>query len=583
MFSHKTTIALSIPLTLACNVEQAIQDLIDEHGVTWDTTTTDSTGSVTPTGGEEFPTTSGGMGASEGAGGSSSTGSNSSTDFDADTSTGNPIDQPPVLDFKGIPAEIKTAKFVDLVATCEDDIGVKEVRFLVDGTPIASVQDPPFEAKWTVKATDEDGPRVLVAECEDSGGNVVSQEHPTMVKLPESGTEAWSKLFPSKNWSTEALDASAASDGSWWVCGYDSDGGIGGAVSMWVAHFGPDGTILFNQLISRGPGFSGTCAGIEAFPDDPHRAALTGTWVKDWVSPLLWTGVVDDTQDPFVIAKNEDNYLGEVGNDVTVTADHEVRITGYRIAGSNSILMYRAFTFQEGQADLAHFAADEYDSDVVDGQDAGEAIVALPDGRSLIAGRAVHKDWKKPRGIVAMVSTGHQIVKDAEGGWPLVSSLTEVEEDGFNDLNVTPDGIVAVAGWWKEDNKARRPRLVNFSIGDPSMIESYTQPAVGSDFIGQSLARLSSGPVMVAATKSDPVEKEDIWIEQYSESGWSVDVADTVWPKSFAGFFHDSDAPRAIRINALDHILVVGFETIQTFKNGKLVTVRQAWLRAFNG
>ena len=116
-----------------------------------------------------------------------------------------------------------------------------------------------------------------------------------------------------------------------------------------------------------------------------------------------------------------------------------------------------------------------------------------------------------------------------------------------------------------------------------SKIQRKAQPAAGDDFVAESIALLSTGPVMVAATKSDPVQKDDIWIEQYTGTGWGVDIEDKVWPKTFSGFFQGNDAPHAIRVNALDEILVVGYETIQTFKNGKSVSVRQAWVRVFEG
>ncbi|MCY1013394.1 Ig-like domain-containing protein [Nannocystis pusilla] len=572
--TDKTILALAIPLALACNVEQAIQELIDEHGITWDTSAADSTGGIPTTDGGWSPTTSAAEAGGDGGSGPTS---------DASTSTGAQLDLPPALEFSVTPEDVQSAMFVDLAATCEDDVAVAEVRFSVDGVLLATVAAPPFEAKWPVKSTDEDGPRTVRAECEDTVGHVVFDEKVIGVTLPESGSEAWSVLMPSKNWSTEALDASAAPDGSWWVCGYDSDGA--GEASMWVAHFGPDGAILFNELISRGPGFYGTCSGIEVFPDDPHRAALTGSWIKDGLSPLLWTGVVDETHESFVIAKNEDNYLGEVGNDVAVTVDHQVRITGYRLAGSNSILTYRAFTFSEGETHLAHFAADEYDS-LAPGDlklDAGEAIVALPDGSSLIAGRAVDPKLGLSRGIVALVGANHQIVKDPGNGWPFMMTLTQPESEGYGDITVTPDGLVAVAGWWSQFDQARRPRLVHFDLTDPANVDAYTQPALGDDFVGQSLARLSTGPVMVAATRSDPVEKDDIWIEQYTADGWNVNGEDEVWPKTFTGFFHGNDAPHAIRVNALDTFLVVGYETIQTVKDGQPVTIRQAWLRGFEG
>jgi hypothetical protein len=37
-----------------------------------------------------------------------------------------------------------------------------------------------------------------------------------------------------------------------------------------------------------------------------------------------------------------------------------------------------------------------------------------------------------------------------------------------------------------------------------------------------------------------------------------------------------------VRANALDQILVVGFETVAALQDGKPVPVRRAWMRAFN-
>lgn len=573
------------PLTLlvlgACNTEQAYWDLINGHGVTWDTTAASTGSEPWDSTSNAAPTTSSGGGGGDGASNSTDTTSGTSG-FDAGTSTGVQLDQPPEVKLSVTPEDVESAVFVDLAVTCTDDVGVTEVRFFVDDALLAAVTELPYTAKWPVKSTDKDGPRTVRAECEDTAGQVVVDEHVVDVTLPASGSEAWSVTMPSKYWNTEALDASPAPDGSWWVCGYDSEGG---AASMWIAHFAPDGEILFNEHISRGQGFYGVCSGIEAFPDDPHRAALTGTWVKDWFSPLVWTGVVDETRAPFIIAENKDNYLGEYGNDVAVTPKHQVRITGYRLTGDNSILTYRAFTFSEDTSHLAHLAADEYDSEVPGDlqNDAGEAIVVLPDGRTLIAGRAVHEEYAKSRGIVALVGADHKIVKGQGNGWPFLQPLTKPEGEGFNDVSVTSEGVVAVTGWWQQGDLALRPRLIHFDLADPGTFDAYTQMAVGGEFVGQSLARLSTGPVMVAARMYDPDEKDDIWIEQYTATGWDVDPKSDAWPRTFAGFYQGNDGPNAIRVSPLDEILVVGYETIQKIQNGNFVTVRQAWVRAFEG
>ncbi|WAS94518.1 Ig-like domain-containing protein [Nannocystis punicea] len=562
-----TLLALS-----ACNTEKAYQDLIQNHGVTWDTTAATS-GDFDPA----ASPTSGVPTAGDGGG----DGDTAATDGDKGSSGGAQLDLPPVLDFSVTPDDVQSAMFVELAAGCEDDIGVAEVRFFVDGAPLATVAAAPFVAQWPVKSTDDDGPRTVGAECEDTAGHIVFDELVVGVTLPESSSPSWSDFHPSENWASEALDASPAPDGSWWVCGYDSNGD--GSSAMWIAHYAADGTKLFDQLISRGPGFFGSCSGIETFPDDPHRAAATGSWIKDGLAPTLWVGVIDDTQDEFLRAEHKDGLLGEVGNDVAVTADHQIRVTGYRIDdNTDHDLTYRALVLKEGQSELVTLASPEYSSDKLKATsfDVGEAIVALPDGRSLIAGRTTDPNWPKSRGIAALVGTGHQFVET--DGWPYISELPQVEQDGFTDVSVTAGGLVVAAGWWQEGVKSRRPRLVQFELSDFANLDAFIQPAMGGDFTGRSLATLSTGPVMVAATKFDPVENDDILLDQYTATGWGHDP-DSAWPQVFGGFFHGNDAPHAIRINAVDEILVVGFETIQVVKDGQAKYVRQAWLRAFHG
>ncbi|MCY0989738.1 Ig-like domain-containing protein [Nannocystis sp. ILAH1] len=569
------------PLTLlvfgACNTEQAYQDLIQNHGQTWDTTAAASTSGAVLTGGETAPTTSA-------SGGSGSDGATAGTEGDTTptgTSSGTQLDLPPELAFTVTPEAVQLATFVELAATCVDDVGVAEVRFFVDGTPLATVAALPFAAQWPVKSTDEDGPRTLRAECEDLAGHVVVDERVVDVTLPESGTPGWSDFHPSQNWASEALDASPAPDGSWWVCGYDTDGE--GSSSMWIAHYTAGGVRIFDELISRGPGFFGTCSGIETFPGDPHRAAATGSWIKDGLAPTLWVGVIDETEDEFLRAEYKDGLLGEVGNDVAVTADHQIRVTGYRILdNTDHDIIYHAFLMKDEQSELETIADPTHTSDRLNATsiDVGEAIVALPDGRSLIAGRTADPIWGESRGIVALVGLTHQFVE--ADGWPYRSELADYEQDGFNDISVTAAGLVAAAGWWREEGKSRRPRLVQFELADFANLEPFVQPAMGGDFTGRSIARLSTGPVMVAATKFDPIENNDVLIDQYTAMGWDHDP-NSAWPQVFPGFFHFNDEAHVIRVNAVDEILVVGFETIQLVKNGKVMNVRQAWLKAFHG
>jgi len=575
--SRHTFAPLILLVLGACNTEQAYQDLIQNHGLTWDTTAAASTSGAVPTAGETAPTTSA-------SGGGGSDGATAGTEGDTTptgTSGGTQLDLPPELGFTVTPEAVQLATFVELAATCEDDVGVAEVRFFVDGTPLATIAAPPFAAQWPVKSTDEDGPRTLRAECEDLAGHVVIDELVVDVTLPESGSPGWSDFHPSQNWASEALDASPAPDGSWWVCGYDTDGE--GSSSMWIAHYTAGGVRLFDKLISRGPGFFGSCSGIETFPDDPHRAAATGSWIKDGLAPTLWVGVIDETEDEFLRAEHKDGLLGEVGNDVAVTADHQIRVTGYRICNDKDYdIIYHALVMKNGQAELETIADKPHSSNKAKDAsfDLGEAIVVLPDGRSLIAGRAADPNWGKSRGIVALVSAGHQFVE--ADGWPYRSDLSGHEQDGFNDISVTAGGLVAVAGWWHEDFKAHRLQLVQFELADFGNLDAHTQPAMGGNVTGRSLARLSAGPVMVASTKFDPLENDDILLDQYTATGWDHEP-ESPWPQGLAGFFHGNDAPHAVRVNGLDEILVVGFETIQVVKNGKATAVRQAWLQAFHG
>ena len=179
------------PLTLlvlgACNTEQAYWDLINGHGVTWDTTDASTGPEPWDSTSSAVPTTSGGGGGSDGG----STGStSSSTTFDASASTGAQLDLLPEVKLSVSPEDVESAMFVDLAATCTDDVGVAEVRFFVDGVLLATVTEAPFAAEWPVKSTDEDGPRTVRAECEDTVGHVAFDEKVVDVTLPESGSEA---------------------------------------------------------------------------------------------------------------------------------------------------------------------------------------------------------------------------------------------------------------------------------------------------------------------------------------------------------------------------------------------------------
>ncbi|MCY1071172.1 Ig-like domain-containing protein [Nannocystis sp. RBIL2] len=568
------------PLTLlalgACNTEQAYQDLIQNHGQTWDTTAAASTSGAVPTAGETAPTTSA-------SGGSGSDGATAGTEGDTwpTGTSGTQLDLPPELAFSVTPEAVQLATFVELAATCVDDVGIAEVRFFVDGAPLANVAAPPFAAQWPVKSTDEDGPRSLRAECEDLAGHVVVDERTVDVALPQSGTMGWPATHPSENWASEALDASPAPDGSWWVCGYDSDGD--GGAAMWLARYSSSGQLLFDKLISRGPGFSGTCSGIESFPDDPHRAALTGAWTKDGLSPTLWVGVVDDRETEFLRAEHKDTLVGEFGNDVAVTPNHQIRVTGYKMMANDDYdIIYHAMTVDGEKHQLAYAGGDLYTSpyDGIKNMDVGEAIVIRPDGTSLIAGRT-NSYQGNSRGIIALVGSDHEIVENDV--WPFVPSLPDEQHQGFNDLTVTDDGLVATAGWWRQKLElAARPRLLHFQLTDlATEPDAYTQSAVG-EAAARSLARMSTGSIMVAAVWGNEVEEDDIWLKKYPATGWESEP-DGVWPQTYSGFFHGNDAPHAIRINALDEILVVGFETVQVIKNGNAVSVRQAWLRAFHG
>src|SRR5690349_1075006 len=114
------------PLTLlvlgACNTEQAYQDLIQNHGQTWDTTAAASTSGAVATAGETAPTTSA-------SGGGGSDGATAATEGDTTPTgtSGTQLDLPPELAFSVTPEAVQLATFVELAATCEDDVGVAEV------------------------------------------------------------------------------------------------------------------------------------------------------------------------------------------------------------------------------------------------------------------------------------------------------------------------------------------------------------------------------------------------------------------------------------------------------------------------
>jgi hypothetical protein len=89
---------------------------------------------------------------------------------------------------------------VTLEADANDDTGVIEVRFLVDGVVIGSDDTAPYSVDWDT-TTVTDGDKTLIAEAEDEAGNVgtsagieVTVQNAAMVTLTQIQNEVFTPI-----------------------------------------------------------------------------------------------------------------------------------------------------------------------------------------------------------------------------------------------------------------------------------------------------------------------------------------------------------------------------------------------------
>ena len=581
MHRFSTSISpLGLVVLAACPVEQTYADLIKEHGNTYasESATHTTGGSVgdASTGDPGVPTSSDGGTGSAGVGDSSGeTGPTSEpalTTGDASSgstgSTGPWVDEPPQLgDLVVAPTPVLAAGLIDLGVECSDDLGVAEVRFLVDGEVVAAVTEEPFAAKWLVKSQDQIGMHDLAVECEDMAGQVVSDEEEISVALPAPGSIAWSQAHEAFKGSAEAADAAAAPDGSWWVCGHADN--AGGGTAVWVAHYSPAGKQLFSKTISRGKDQTGRCSGIDVASDDGHRAVLTGGYGQTGFWPNMWTALVDETEDKPVLAESNDVLTGYWGNDVLVNKYGQFEIAGQRVTdGDDFDMAHQIYMYVPGEKELASAGGLTYGG--VNDFDAASGIVENPDGTVTLIGTRT-KDTKL-RAAAIRLDAQHQVV--VADGWPFFTPPDNDAGAGGLDGTVDAQGNTMLTGWWRQSpNHASQVLTLTINtqgqmIGDLNIEQT---PKNGDNF-GLGIACMSNGDAVVAAavTTQKP-DNLDIWLRR-----------DGVGSVVFKGVYNLRDEPRRVRSNLFDQTLIVGFETVVVLQDNQLTPVRRAWLRAYH-
>jgi hypothetical protein len=113
---------------------------------------------------------------------------------------------------------------VTLEADANDDTGVIEVRFLVDGVVIGSDDTAPYSVDWDT-TTVTDGDKTLIAEAEDEAGNVgtsagieVTVQNAAMVTLTQIQNEVFTPICsachtgPTSNILPSGMNLSSAGD-----------------------------------------------------------------------------------------------------------------------------------------------------------------------------------------------------------------------------------------------------------------------------------------------------------------------------------------------------------------------------------
>jgi hypothetical protein len=486
---------------------------------------------------------------------------------DASSSTTEPwVDEPPQLGELVAPDVVLAAGFIELSVECVDDIGVAEVRFLVDDEVLAAATEAPFAAKWLVKSQDQLGDHTLAVECEDTAGQVVSTGEEISVALPAPGSIAWSKVHAAYKGNSEAADAAAAPDGSWWVCGYTDN--VGGGTAVWVAHYSPEGKQLFSKAISRGKDQTGSCSGIAVASDDGHRAVLTGGYGPTGLWPSLWTALVDETEVQPVLAESNEALTGYWGNDILVNKYGQFEVAGQRVVNGNDLDMaHQVYNYTPGEKELTASAGLSFGE--LDRPDSASSIVENPDGTVTLVG-TITED--RMTAAAVKLDAQHKVV--TSDGWPFKATLEFTQGAGALDGAIDKLGNLRLAGWWRESPN-HDSEILTLTIDPLGNLIGFSKEHsfMSSDNAAMGITVLSDGTVVrVASVTTEKPDNLDIWLRRGQEMGGII----------FQGAYSLRDEPRRVRTNAFDQTLVVGFETIVVLQDGQPAAVRRGWLRAFD-
>jgi hypothetical protein len=419
-------------------------------------------------------------------------------------------------EFVVTPDPVLAAGFIELSADCTDDVGVAELRFLVDGQLLAAVTEPPFAAKWLVKSQDQAGDHTLAVECEDTVGNIVSKDQPVSVTLPATGSVAWSQTYPAIKGNAEAADADAAPDGSWWVCGY-ADHPVG-SKAVWVAHYSAAGEELFTKLISRGKDQDGGCSGIAVASEDGHRAVLTGGFGPKGLWPSLWVGLIDETEVEPVVAESNDALTGAWGNDILVNKYGQFEVAGHQIvAGDDVDMTHQLFNYTPGKSQLSTSVGSTYGKPDKLRYRLRDRREPRRDGH---AGGNTHGQGGAHAAAVKLDAQHSVVTAD---GWPF--HLTDCDKEGAGALDgaVDSQGKIQLTGWWKKTG-ADPSQVMTLTVDPQGYLvggmKIETKPKLG-DNAGLGVTHLGDGTLIVAASVTSGAEDHDIWLRRYPDDGRS--------------------------------------------------------------
>jgi hypothetical protein len=486
---------------------------------------------------------------------------------DASSSTTEPwVDEPPKLgELIVAPTPVLAAGFIDLSVECVDDVGVAEVRFLVDGEVLAAVTEAPFAAKWLVKSQDQIGDHTLPSSARTRPGRS-SRTGGDLRGLAGAGVVAWSKVHAAFKGSAEAADAAAAPDGSWWVCGHTDN--VGGGTAVWVAHYSPEGKELFSKAISRGKDQTGSCSGIDVASDDGHRAVLTGGYGKTGLWPSMWTALVDETEVQPVLAESNEALTGYWGNDMLVNKYGQFEVAGQRVInGDDFDMAHQVYNYTPGEKELTASAGLSFGE--LDRPDSASSIVENPDGTVTLVG-TITED--RMTAAAVKLDAQHKVV--TSDGWPFKATLEFTQGAGALDGAIDKLGNLRLAGWWRESPN-HDSEILTLTIDPLGNLIGFSKEHsfMSSDNAAMGITVLSDGTVVrVASVTTEKPDNLDIWLRRGQEMGGII----------FQGAYSLRDEPRRVRTNAFDQTLVVGFETIVVLQDGQPAAVRRGWLRAFD-